>query len=80
MESAIERLAAEMMKLPASEWARLVELRHASQQQHAGFWQAEEDELTERLAPREPIRGTRAKQASGEALRSACQVLTKGTE
>lgn len=64
MESAIERLAAEMMKLPADEWARLLELRLASQQQQAGFWQAEEDELTERLAPSEPTRGARAKWAS----------------
>lgn len=52
IESAIERLATELLKLPVSEWNRLVELRLNNQQQ-PGFWQAEEDELTERLAERE---------------------------
>ena len=50
MESAVERLAAELMKLPANDWERLVELRHTSQPEQAGFWQAGADELTERLA------------------------------
>lgn len=50
MESAVERLAAELLKLPATDWDRLVELRHTSQPEQPGFWQAGKDELTERQA------------------------------
>jgi len=62
VSSAIERLAAELLNLPAEQWARLAELRIVSQEQGAAFGPAW-DEFSERLAPREPA----ADQAHNEA-------------
>lgn len=56
MGSAIERLAAELMKLSADEWTQVAERRIAGHKQGADFGRAW-DEISERLAPRELMHG-----------------------
>ena len=66
MNNAIERLAADLMKLSADEWARLDERRIASQDRDTVLGQAAEAELAERL--RELDRIAARIKGTGESL------------
>ena len=61
MSSAIERLASELMKLPADEWVRLAD--HDRDVVFAPAW----DEFSERLAPRELTPAPRTEQTNNES-------------
>lgn len=72
MNSAIERLAAELMNLSDDEWARVGECRIADQERDTAFGPAWE-EISERLAHREIGRGAVTTIGAGETLADAPQ-------
>lgn len=70
MSNAVERLAAELMKIPDDEWARITERRIAGQDWNAAFGPAW-DEISERLARGELMQAAAADQAYRESTPSS---------
>lgn len=67
MSSAIERLAAELTKLPNDEWARLVQRQMTGLEMSSPFGPAWE-EISERVVPHEWRQATEGDERSVESL------------
>jgi hypothetical protein len=64
MDSAVERLATELMKLPAGEWQRHADQDHDRQASSGSAW----EEFSERLAPPELRQALPTEPGQGESI------------